>query len=87
MATSVIAALILGVMIFVSHSIAYIRFDYILVWLFPLSLGLLGFAVLFIIATLVIFSANKYTDVDELIYMSTLLQAAFQNGLLIYLRF
>jgi hypothetical protein len=83
LATTILASLLLGVMVFISHTIAHIRHNYILRWLFPISFALLGFTAVLIVATLAIFSATKNDDFDELIFSSSLLQAAFQNGLFI----
>ncbi len=87
LAMTILAAFSLGIMVFVSHAISYVKLDHILRWLFPLSFGLLSFAILCIIVTLAIFSTTKYEDVDELIYSSSLLSAAFDNGLFVLFSF
>jgi hypothetical protein len=81
LAMTILTALSLGIMVFISHIISNVKFDYILKWLFPISFGLLSFSILCIIITLAIFSGTRYQDINELIYSSSLVSASLKNRL------
>ncbi len=79
-AFSILTALILGVMVFLSHLISFVKIDYILRWLIPLCFSLLAVAVLFMVLTLSILGGRKNEDIAELIYSVSLFKATFNNG-------
>jgi len=79
-AFSILTALILGVMIFLSHLISFVKVDYILRWLIPLCFSLLSVAVLFMVITLSVIGGKRNEDIKELIYSTSLFKAAYHNG-------
>jgi hypothetical protein len=80
LALTILAAIFLGVMIFVSHAISFIVLDSILKWLIPISLGLLTVSIVCICVVLGIANRNLIEDVQELRYSWSLIQQAIDNG-------
>jgi hypothetical protein len=77
---TVLAALSLGIMIFLSHLISFVKIDYVLRWLIPCCFGLLIFAIICIIVTLGVAGSNLRQELNELLYSSTLVSQVLGNG-------
>ena len=80
---TILTAMALGIMVFLSHLISFVKTDYVLRWLIPTCFVLLIFSMICIIIALIVAGASLHEDVDELLYSSTLVSKALKNGLLI----
>ena len=80
MAFTILTALALGVMIFLSHLVTFVKQDRILDWLIPLCFFLLSFAVVSIFITLIVAGTDLYNDVQELRYSWSLVEQAVNNS-------
>ena len=80
MAFTILAALSLGVMVFLSHLVTFVKQDRILDWLIPLCFFLLSFAVVSIFLTLTIAGSALYNDVHELRFSWSLIEQAVNNS-------
>lgn len=81
MAFTVLTAISLGLMVFLSHLVTFVKQDRILDWLIPLCFFLLSFAVISIFITLIIAGTDLEKDVRELRYSWTLIEQTLQNRL------
>lgn len=78
--TTIISALCLGVLVFLSHLVAFVKKDYILQWIVPICYTLLFVSIIFMIITLVAAGSNLQEDINELRYSKLLLQIVHING-------
>jgi hypothetical protein len=84
---AIIASLCLGIMIFLSHLISFIKIDYILNWLIPVCFGLLSLAIVCIIVAISVMGALLTEDILELRYQWSLYQTTLTNGRIYNIKF
>ncbi|CAF3302702.1 unnamed protein product [Rotaria socialis] len=82
-ATTILSALSLGILLFLTHFVALVNIDYVLRWLIPLCFGLMIFSIIFMIATLSIAGASLGEDLEELRYQWSLFKQAYPEKTLI----
>ena len=78
---TILTALSLGILIFLSHLVSFVKKDYVLRWIIPFCYFDLIFAVLCILITLFAAGTGLNEDINELIYASSLFQDTYYNGL------
>lgn len=83
LATAVLSSISLGILMFLTHFVAFVKIDYILRWLLPISLALLIFSIIFIITTLSIVGRALDEDIRELRYAATLVSQGYANGIIL----
>lgn len=82
LATAVLSSFSLGILMFLTHFVSFVKIDYVLKWLLPLCLALLVFSIIFIIITLSVAGGTLQEDILELRYFSTLFDIAYANGII-----
>jgi hypothetical protein len=87
MASTILTALTLGVMLFLSHMVSFVKIDYVLRWLVPLCFGLLTFAAILILVTLIATGSKKHEDVNELIYSSSIIDQTITSGRFFFFKY
>jgi hypothetical protein len=77
---TVIAALSLGVMVFFSHLISFVKIDYILNWLIPVCFVLLLLSMICLIVAISVMGVLSTEDIMELNYQWSLFKSTLTDG-------
>ena len=77
---TILASVALGIMLFLSHLVSFVKIDYVLRWLIPLSFALLLLIMLFILVALSVVGSRIDEDVSELRYSWSLRMSTLQDG-------
>jgi hypothetical protein len=83
---TILTAISLGLLIFISHLVAFVKKDYVTKWIVPICYLDLTFAILCMLVTLFTAGTGLYEEVNELRYSWSLFDVVYYNGkfLIIY---
>ncbi|CAF1013705.1 unnamed protein product [Adineta steineri] len=79
LAMTILTSLSLGILIFISHLVAFVKIDYVLEWLIPTCYSLLFFAILCIFITLFTAGTGLDDEINQLRYSQSLFEVAYFN--------
>ncbi|CAF1607868.1 unnamed protein product [Rotaria magnacalcarata] len=82
-AMTVLSALSLGILLFLTHFVALVKIDYVLRWLIPLCFGLMLFVILSLTITLSVAGDSVDEDLQELRFQWSLYKQAYPDKTLI----
>jgi len=86
LATTILSAIALGALVFISHLVAFVKKDYVLKWIIPICFLDMSFSTLCMLVTLFTAGTGLYEDVNEVRYSWSLFDVVYYNGkfLIIY---
>ncbi|CAF0881762.1 unnamed protein product [Adineta steineri] len=79
LAMTILTSLSLGILIFISHLVAFVTIDYVIEWLIPACYSLLFFAILCMIITLFTAGTGLDDEINQLRYSQSLFEVAYFN--------